>query len=168
MTFIRPVTFFDIDQIQQSLADSMIAETSNLPLPYPSDGAEKWFEKVSKGIFEGRQVVFVIISENQLVGVMSINNINLDKSSASLDYWVSRNDWGKGHATQAAKLALNYARNVLGLSIIDSGCLNRNFGSRRVLEKCGFKFVEELLYSGPFTNRFYGEFVSRYQIVLQC
>lgn len=167
MTLIRPITKLDIADVQRCASDPAIAKTANLPSPYPSDGAETWFERISKGILEGRQVIFAIVNEDNFVGVMSINNINQESGTAALDYWVAKDYWGMGHATIAAKSALNYIRPELGLTKVTRGCLERNTGSKRVLEKCGFVFTSESLYAGPFKDRFGGETMMHCQIELK-
>ncbi|WP_295654914.1 GNAT family N-acetyltransferase [uncultured Mucilaginibacter sp.] len=58
-------------------------------------------------------------------------------SDAEITYWIDRNFWGKGIATQALQkiLSIEHARPLFGRTAFD------NFGSQRVLEKCGFKKI---------------------------
>jgi ribosomal-protein-alanine N-acetyltransferase len=51
--------------------------------------------------------------------------------------------WGKGYATEAAKAALEYGFNTLGLNEIIGMCHEHNTASRRALEKCGLRFIEK-------------------------
>ncbi len=148
MTNIRQITCYDIEEVQSLASDPVLAETANLPLPYPPNGAADWFDSISRGIADGRQVVFVVTEGESLIGVMSLNAINMSERCCSLDYWIGKPYWGLGHASRAATLAICYATNVLGLSTITSGCLKSNLGSKRVLEKSGFTFSSETLYSG--------------------
>ena len=154
MIRIRPITSHDIEPVQQLASDPTIAATANLPSPYPQNGAADWHARVSKGIADGRQVVFAITAKDKLVGVMSLNAIDLDRGQCALDYWIGRPHWGHGYATRAAALAINYAKFVLGINRITSGCLKSNIGSKRVLEKSGFTFTSETDYQGPFKDRF--------------
>ncbi len=154
MTNIRQITCYDIERIQSLASDPALAATSNLPSPYPPNGAADWFDSISRGIADGRQVVFAVTERESLIGVMSLNAINMAERCCRLDYWIGKPYWGLGHASKAATLAISYATNILGLSNITSGCLKTNLGSKRVLEKSGFTFNSEALYSGPFKNRF--------------
>ena len=54
-------------------------------------------------------------------------------------YWIDRNHWGKGIATHALKEFLKTVsiRPLYGRTVKD------NIGSRKVLEKCGFKITGE-------------------------
>ncbi|MBS1795482.1 MAG: GNAT family N-acetyltransferase [Acidobacteria bacterium] len=56
------------------------------------------------------------------------------EGEAEITYWIDRNYWGKGIATAALKnfLTVEAARPLFGRTAFD------NFGSQKVLEKCGF------------------------------
>ncbi|WP_118974772.1 GNAT family N-acetyltransferase [Taibaiella koreensis] len=56
------------------------------------------------------------------------------RGDTEITYWIDRNHWGKGIATTALKsfLILETMRPIFGRVAFD------NFGSQKVLEKCGF------------------------------
>ena len=54
-----------------------------------------------------------------------------------LGYFVRRDLWNRGYATEAVGAALDYCFAGDGFRVTAS-CLAENLGSRRVLEKCGF------------------------------
>lgn len=56
------------------------------------------------------------------------------EGDAEITYWIDRNFWGKGVAKNALKtfLTIEKARPLLGRVAFD------NYGSQKVLEKCGF------------------------------
>ena len=56
------------------------------------------------------------------------------ESDAEITYWIDKNSWGKGIATTALKifLTIENVRPLFGRAAFD------NFGSQKVLEKCGF------------------------------
>jgi ribosomal-protein-alanine N-acetyltransferase len=56
-------------------------------------------------------------------------------------YAVRPEEWGKGYATEIAKLAVTHARH-LGLAEVVGLTAIRNGPSRRVLEKAGMRFEE--------------------------
>ena len=53
-------------------------------------------------------------------------------------YWIGYPYWGQGLTTEALKALLSYCRNQLGLYSVLLTVDLRNYGSRRVAEKCGF------------------------------
>ena len=54
--------------------------------------------------------------------------------------------WGKGYATEACNAALKYGFNTLKLDEIIGTANVDNKASRRVLEKCGLKFVNQFMW----------------------
>jgi len=56
------------------------------------------------------------------------------EGDAEITYWIDRSFWGKGIATTALKhlLTIEHTRPIFGRVAFD------NFGSQKVLEKCGF------------------------------
>lgn len=73
-------------------------------------------------------------------------------------YRYAQNYWGKGYATEAGAAALKYGLAFLKLSPVYAMTDINNTGSRKVLEKLGFTYVETfpyesatLAYNGPTT-----------------
>lgn len=76
-----------------------------------------------------------------------------------------RKFWGKGYAYEAAKAALDYGVDVLGFTDIYGMTDVDNLGSRHILEKLGFRFVEIFSYDAPPTWRaYYGEPATWYKL----
>jgi len=59
-----------------------------------------------------------------------------------------RKHWRKGYAYEAAKASLDYGIDELGFKDIYAMTEVGNAGSRRILEKLGFRFVEIFNYDG--------------------
>lgn len=72
-----------------------------------------------------------ILLENRIVG--SIAKFVME-GDAEITYWIDRKHWGQGIATKAleAFLYIETSRPIYGRVAFD------NFGSQKVLEKCGF------------------------------
>ncbi|ANE53525.1 GCN5 family acetyltransferase [Flavisolibacter tropicus] len=72
-----------------------------------------------------------IIVDNSIAG--SVSKFEME-GKAEITYWIDKKFWSKGVATKALKhfLTLEKARPIFGRVAFD------NFGSQRVLEKCGF------------------------------
>ena len=71
-------------------------------------------------------------------------------------YWLGREFWGKGIATEALKQFLDEVKT----RPLWAHVAKHNLGSKRVLEKCGFKVIEEDKYTNP-ANEEVEEFVLR-------
>lgn len=58
-----------------------------------------------------------------------------------LGYVLAKDYWGKGLMTEAARAAIGYGFETLGLEAFTCGHFTENARSRRVIGKCGFRFV---------------------------
>ena len=57
---------------------------------------------------------------------------------AEIGYWLGKDFWGKGYATEAVQSVVAYAFEELSLVRLWAGAYQENTPSQRVLEKCGF------------------------------
>ena len=149
---IRTVSEFDLPLVQARASHRDIGATSNVPHPYPVDGAWSWYGKVLRGMNAGRQRVFSIWSD-EFCGVVSLNDVDVDAATCELDFWVAQHVWGRGIGTEATRQALLYAKHVVGLSCVFSACLVRNVGSSRILEKNGFDEIRRFENTGAFGTK---------------
>lgn len=77
-----------------------------------------------------------ILADGEVVGNIA-KFVMFDENEIS--YWIARQHWGRGIATQALRLFLQeYTERPLGARAVKD-----NIGSIRVLEKCGFRLVGE-------------------------
>ncbi|HEY1051669.1 MAG TPA: GNAT family N-acetyltransferase [Prosthecobacter sp.] len=158
---LRPVEISDADDIQRYASDVRLHATCNLPSPYPECGAMAFVAAAIQAREAERQFTFAVLNAGEFAGLMTLNDVRKKTGTAELDYWIALPFWGRGIATQAARLAIEHAFAVLGLHTLFSGGLVRNVGSMRVLEKNGFTKLGEFVYDGP---RFAGESVARYRL----
>lgn len=75
-----------------------------------------------------------------VVGVAGLVHLQ-DGPEIEVGYRFLRNFWGSGYATEAARAALAFGFDELGLERIVAVTLPDNRASRRVMEKCGLTFV---------------------------
>lgn len=54
--------------------------------------------------------------------------------------------WGKGYATESCKAALEFGFNTMNLTEIIGIANEENKASRRALEKCELKFIEQFMW----------------------
>lgn len=64
----------------------------------------------------------------------------LKEEEAEIGYWIGAEHWGKGYAPEAVKALLRRAFLDLGRSAVWCGYYEGNEKSRRVQEKCGFRY----------------------------
>lgn len=66
-----------------------------------------------------------------------------DKNINEVGYVLSKDYWGKGLMTEAVKAVIRYLFDILNCDVVTVGHSVKNDRSRRVIEKCGFKFYSD-------------------------
>jgi [ribosomal protein S5]-alanine N-acetyltransferase len=88
-------------------------------------------------------------SSRRIVGVCALKRLHHeDKDFIETMYRFVKDSWGKGYATEAARLYLKYGFEKLKLDEIIGITVVENDPSRRVLEKLGMRWVRESTFSG--------------------
>ena len=87
----------------------------------------------------------VLKSENKVIGGIGLHHRKPDDSLAELrqkeiGYVLNPKYWGKGIVPEAVNGLIRYAFNELELDLIWCGHFDFNTNSKRVSEKCGFKY----------------------------
>jgi RimJ/RimL family protein N-acetyltransferase len=127
---LRPTVTADLDTLFQFQIDK---EGGYLAAFMPKDPTDKlsYINKYTKLLNDETVNHQTIILDKNIVG--SISKFIM-KGDTEITYWIDRKYWGRGIATQALEkfLSLESSRPIFGRVAFD------NFGSQRVLEKCGF------------------------------
>ncbi len=136
---LRPLREADAADVRRLAGDRAIADTTLLiPHPYPEGAAEEWIAGQPEDWAKRRGVVFALTDREggALLGAMGLV-LNLPHRKAELGYWVARDRWGRGYATEAARAVIAWAFDGLGLHRVEAHHMVRNPASGRVLEKAG-------------------------------
>ena len=91
---------------------------------------------------EGPFVYAIFLKEGQQIGYIQLVKI---QEGWEIGFQVSQAYRGLGYATEAVKAFLPAIMDQLGIPLVYGICLQANLGSRKVMEKCGFR----LFYEGP-------------------
>lgn len=70
----------------------------------------------------------------------SLHTANMKQGEAEIGYWIGKPYWGHGLIPEAVKALLSRCFNELGLDAVWCGYYDGNIKSKRVCEKCGFRF----------------------------
>ncbi len=127
----------DAQALVALLNDRRIAEnTLRIPHPYTIADARAFINSANAGDGE---IVFLITRKS--VGVIGACGIaRLTFAGPELGYWIGVPFWGLGYATEAARALIEYVFDELGHEFLLAGARVSNAASRRVLEKCAFKW----------------------------
>jgi [ribosomal protein S5]-alanine N-acetyltransferase len=79
-------------------------------------------------------------ASDRLVGRVALANVVRGPwQNATLGYWIDEHVTGRGHATRAVRLALEFAFDHAGLHRVQPAIIPRNVRSVRVAQKVGFR-----------------------------
>jgi len=107
------------------------------PHPYTTEHAREFIGLKKE---EHPTLTFAILSESALAGVIGLEpKADVFRKTAIVGYWLGEPYWGKGIATEALRLIIDYAFNELDLVRLEAGHFDFNPASGKVLKKCGFK-----------------------------
>jgi ribosomal-protein-alanine N-acetyltransferase len=83
----------------------------------------------------------IIAKENDLhIGNVKLGPIDWIHRRAEIGILVGEKSlWGRGYATEAIRLVVDYAFRALDLHKVTAGCYENNLGSQKAFEKAGFK-----------------------------
>jgi len=138
---LRPFKLSDAKSVQQKAGTKEIANTTlNIPHPYPDGAAEKWISTHQPKFESGELINYAITLKEtrELIGAVGLV-VTKRFNHAELGYWIDKNRWGNGYATEAAKALLDYGFNTHGLHKIFAEHITRNPASGKVMKKLGMK-----------------------------
>jgi len=137
---LRRLDTGDAAEVSRLLNDwEVVKSTSNLPFPYRRDDAEAFVAKAMSESAAGRAVVCAVEERvgGALVGCVGAT-VNGD--DAEVGYWIARDSWGQGYATEAVRRCLRLLFDSVGVGLVWASVMPGNPASRRVLEKAGMVF----------------------------
>jgi len=106
------------------------------PQPYTEEDAKTWIY-FNKDL-EPALNMAIILNGEAIGGVGIMLKEDIHRKNAEIGYWVAENYWGKGIATQAARLMVEYTFTNFDVTRIYASTFDYNVASQRVLEKIGF------------------------------
>jgi RimJ/RimL family protein N-acetyltransferase len=114
----------------------VITMLSAPPWPYQLNHAEEFLTRQWP-----RKQGFFLITDRKRGSAGLIGGIGLHASDNEIEigYWLAREHWGKGYATEAGKAIVALARDTLKLPRLVSGYFVDNPASGKVLHKLGFR-----------------------------
>tara|TARA_R110001606_G_scaffold158196_1_gene301850 strand:+ start:90 stop:641 length:552 start_codon:yes stop_codon:yes gene_type:complete len=134
---LRPGWPEDASTLFTAINDEMIVRNlASAPWPYRPNDARK-FLALPIDPDSPRWLIFTrTVSSPQLIGGIGIDS--QDNGDIELGYWISRQHWARGYATEAGRAVLQNAR-TLGHKRLVARHFVDNPASGSVLQKLGFK-----------------------------
>jgi ribosomal-protein-alanine N-acetyltransferase len=145
---LDPIAPRHADAVQALASHPDVLATTNLPEPYPDDGAITWIEAAQERREDGREYPFAILrTDDTLVGVTGL--VDVTDETGEVGFWIGKPYWNRGYATAGTRRLLRFAFDELRLEEVFARPLKRNAPSHRVLEKLGFTPVRVETHEHP-------------------
>ena len=138
--FLRPAWPEDWESLHRGIADERVVRNlATAPWPYTAEDAQGFTNREQ----DSRLPSFMVtLPDEGLIGGAGIG-IDKETGEVQLGYWIGRNWWGNGFATEAAKAVLKVAQ-AIGYDRVTASHFVDNPASGRVLTKAGFRPTGEI------------------------
>jgi len=136
---LRQLRHKDIQNMTRLVTEHVVRYLVHVPYPYKIGDARRFINKSRRNFQLKKEQTFAIelVGNNNLVGVISLQKIDRTNKNAQISYWIGKNYWNLGIATESINLLIRYAFCVLRLHKVYANVLATNSASIRVLEKNG-------------------------------
>ena len=151
---LRPWSITDAPTLALIADNKKIADNlrDGFPFPYSLKDAHNWLNLILPENIPPR--FFAITIDKKLIGSIGIvAKTDIYRKNFEIGYFLSEEFWGKGIVTKAIKAATSYAFRDFDIVRIYAEPFSDNSGSRRALEKAGFR-LEATLKSNVIKNGF--------------
>lgn len=138
---LRPFNPPDAPAVQRMAGDRAIAATTaNVPHPYPAGAAEAWIATHPEMWAERKGATFAIVrkEDDEIVGAIGLR-FSRESLWAELGYWVGKEWWSRGYASEAAAELVRYAFDVCRLNRVIARHFASNPASGKVMQNVGMK-----------------------------
>ena len=135
---LRPYRASDAEALRAVADDPLVTRwmTASFPYPYTRADAETW---VAHAVAGDPTEHYVIEVGGTFAGAIAAQASSGEYAGTALfGYWLGRDYWGRGIATDAARTMARYALRNRGLRRLEASVFAPNAASARVLEKSGF------------------------------
>lgn len=139
--WMRPLAEQDIAPIMKYASAPEIAANTFVPHPYPPKAAHEFVRKVGEEWRKDQGYTFAIIEAQSgcFAGCMGLHPVP-EHQRAEVGYWIGLPYWGRGLATQALRLLIQFGFEELGLNRIAAGHFTHNPASGRVMQKANMRY----------------------------
>lgn len=140
---LRPWQEDDAETLYKYASDTDIGPIAGWP---PHTSVENSLE-IIRTVFSAPETYAVVLKDSGepvgACGIMFADGLHsaaMKPGEAEIGYWIGKPYWGQGLIPEAVKALLARCFNELKLDTVWCGYYDGNIKSKRVCEKCGFKY----------------------------
>lgn len=143
--YMRRFRTDDIDVFSQILGQDEVGQWLPRGRGYTKNEVEKFLTNIIKHWDDNGYGIWAVVEKESgnFIGHCGLNYVK-QCDAVELLYGFGKEYWGKGYATEAAKSALQFGFDKVGLKKIVAFTKIDNIASRRVIEKAGFRYVKDI------------------------
>lgn len=139
---LRPWLENDAESLYKYAKDDRVGPIAGWPV---HTGVENSREIIKNVLAVDETYAVILKSKDEVVGCVGLmigekSNIEIGSEEGEIGYWIGVPYWGQGLIPEATKELMKHAFLDLGLAKLWCGYFDGNDKSRRVQEKCGFKY----------------------------
>jgi RimJ/RimL family protein N-acetyltransferase len=135
---LRPAWEEDAGALFHAIGDERIVRNlATAPWPYLPEHARAWAATERPANRPASLIFRRASGALELVGGIGIHDT--PEGEVELGYWIARDHWGRGYASEAGRTVVGFARGVLKLERLVAGHFLDNPASGSVLRKLGFQ-----------------------------
>ena len=100
---------------------------------------KEYIERARKNLAQETQLPLLMFLKGEIIGTISLFNIDMINRSSEVGYWLAKEHQGKGIITRSCRELIKYGFEELNLNRIVIRCATENFKSQAIPERLGFK-----------------------------
>ena len=160
---LRRMDYDDINDLFEMRKDPEMNEYVDTKLDENPYETKAYIDKMNKGVDDNKWIIWAIEhnESKQVIGTISIWNINMEQESGELGYGIVTHYQGQGLMEESLLSVVEYGFNVMKLKALDAYTEEHNGRSIKLLEKCNFSEINRAYDEGYFNNRVYHMVVYR-------
>jgi len=137
--YLRPLEEEDLDRCMRWINNPEITANLERRLPMSRTLEQEWLTGQYKSE-KGFSLAIVLKDGDHHIGNCGLHSIDYVNRNAEFGIMIGEKEqWGKGYASEAARLIINYGFNQLGMHRIFLHVYSHNERAQRVYEKVGFR-----------------------------
>lgn len=138
---LRQLSLQDAEQIFALRSNEIVNRYINRPLPESIEDAKAFINKINFSVQNNQSLYWAVCLKElpTLIGTISLWNFSEEDNKAEIGYELLPHFHGKGFMQEACTKVIAFAFQTLEFNRIEAWTTVQNEGSKKVLERIGFK-----------------------------
>ncbi|MGE4352864.1 MAG: GNAT family N-acetyltransferase [Oscillospiraceae bacterium] len=141
---LRPWRESDAEDLYEFAKDPRVGPAAGWPVHTSVDDSRRIIREV---LSADETYAIVQKGEGKAIGSIGLmigekSNLAIGRDEAEIGYWIGVPYWGRGLVPEAVKALMKYAFEKAGIRKLWCGYFDGNDKSKRVQEKCGFRYCQ--------------------------